>query len=345
METNRLQSSLFCLFLVASGASAKLGGKLLPVPVAFSSPETGIGGGAKLRWQDPYDKPGFADITAYTTQKVQSHMDVEVMRDSLDGIWRFNGYGEFGKFPGKWFGHGNPPEDSLASIYTPVYVGGWFSASRWLDDGWLVGVKGTLENWDIHNDHLGIHRTERFTGGKGGLEANIGIEVTREGRDLATHPKNGSYLKLSVQTSVPGTDFEWQNLTLDASETVTFSDITAVVRGHHEEVWGSVPFWRTPFLGWRKSLRGLPDKRLRGNVAQCLGTEARWNTAIKWLQPALFGEIGKAGGHAEVWTADVNWAAGGGCRFPLAEGKAVLRVDYGWSEVGSGLYVDFGHAF
>jgi hypothetical protein len=345
METNRVHSSLMCLFLVASGASAKLGGKFLPVPVGFSSPETGIGGGAKLRWQDPYDKPGFADITAYTTQKVQSHLDMEVMRDSLDGIWRLNGYGEFGKFPGKWFGLGNPPDDSLASIYTPVYLAGWFSASRWLTGGWLVGAKLTLENWDIHNDHQGIYRTQRFTGDKGGFEADIGIEITREGRDLATNPKSGSYLKLSIQTSVPGTDFDWQNLIADASQTVTFSDITAVVRGHHEEVWGSVPFWKTPFLGNRKFLRGIPDKRLRGEVAQCLGTEVRWNTAIKWLQPALFGEIGKAGGHAEVWTADVNWAAGLGLRAPLADGKAVLRADYGWSEVGSGLYVDFGHAF
>ena len=36
---------------------------------------------------------------------------------------------------------------------------------------------------------------------------------------------------------------------------------------------------------------------------------------------------------------------GVGGRLPLAGGKAVLRVDYGWSRYGSGLYLDFGQAF
>jgi len=345
METKIPTPSPLPLCLLASASIAGMGGKLLPVPVGFSSPETGIGGGAKLRWQDPYDKPGFADITAYTTWKSQSHVEIEVMRDSIQGAWRLDGYAELGKFPGRWFGLGNPPEDSLASVFTPVYAGGWFSASRWLSGGWLVGAKVTVENWDIHNDHNGVFRTEHFTNETGGLEADLGLEVSYEGRDLATNPTKGTYLKGIVQSAIPGTDFDWQDLVLDASQTLTISDFTGVLRGHHEEAFGAIPFWKTPFLGNRKFLRGLPDKRVRGNVAQCLGTEVRWNTKYAWLQPAVFGELGRAGGHSEVWTATPNWAAGLGVRFPLVDGKAVLRADYGWSEVGSGLYVDFGHAF
>jgi hypothetical protein len=63
------------------------------------------------------------------------------------------------------------------------------------------------------------------------------------------------------------------------------------------------------------------------------------------MQPAVFGELGQAGTHEGVWSATPRWAAGIGLRSPLAGGKAVLRADYGWSEFGSGLYVDFGQAF
>ncbi len=349
MNNSIVRVSAFATLFLSAAVPAGMGGKLLPIPVAFSSPETGIGGGAKLRWLDPFDEPGMVDLMAYITQKAQTHAEAEVLRDSIAGAWRLDGYLETGKFPGRWFGAGNPPRDELASVYTPIYYGGWISAGRWLPDGWLVGAKATLENWDIRNDRQGIYATgARFTGDEGGLETNLGLEVSREGRDLPENPKSGAYLKMAALTSVPGTDFDWQDLTIDASYAVSFGEFTSVVRGHHEEAWGSIPFWRTPYMGWRKSLRGLPDKRLRGNVAQCLGTELRWNGPKVWIaqaQPAVFAELGRAEGHRAVWTADANWAAGAGARAVLAEGKAVLRVDYGWSEVGSGLYVDFGQAF
>lgn len=339
-------ATLFC----SAAALAGMGGKLLPIPVIFNNPETGFGGGAKLRWLDPFDKPGMADIMGFVTQEAQMHMEAEVLRDSIDGVWRLNGFLETGKFPGKWFGPGNPPDDSLAGLFTPIYYGGWFSVSRWLPDGWLVGAKATLENWDIRNDGKGIYATgARFTGDKGGLEANIGLEASHEGRDLPENPTRGPYLKMVAQTSIPGTEFSWQDATIDASYAMSVSSFTGVLRGHHEEAWGSIPFWRTPLLGWRKFLRGMPDKRLRGNVAQCVGTELRWNSPKLWsfqIQPAIFGELGRAGGHSDVWEADPNWAAGAGFRIPLAGGKAVLRADLAWSEKGSALrYVDFGHAF
>jgi len=336
------------VLVAVSAVGADLGGKFLPIPVAFNYPETGPGGGAKLRWQDPFDKPGFADVTAYLTSRGQSNLDMEVQRDSIDGKWRVGSYAEFGKYPAKWFGAGDPPDASLEGLYTPIYAGGDLTLGRWLPGGWLVGTKLHLENWDIRNDGKGIFQGRRFTGDHGGLEANLGFTFTYEGRDLPENPKEGSFLDIETQSAIPGTDFDWQDVVADASYTSSLADFTGVVRAHHEEAWGSIPFWRVPFLGYRKSLRGLPDKRLRGNVAQCVGSELRWNGPKIWIfpfQPAVFGELGRAGDHSDVWSADLNWAAGLGVRSPLAGGKAVLRVDYGWSEVGSGLYVDFGQAF
>lgn len=165
---------------------------------------------------------------------------------------------------------------------------------------------------------------------------------------MAENPREGGFAALRFQNSLPGSDFDWRDVQFDASQVSSRGNFTVVLRALHEEAWGRLPFWNTPNLGNTKALRGLPDRRLRGEAVQCLGTEFRWNGPKIWIfptQPALFAELGRAGDHSGVWSADPNLAAGLGMRSPLAGGKAVLRADYAWSAVGSGLYVDFGQAF
>ncbi|MBK9575875.1 MAG: hypothetical protein IPK50_22060 [Fibrobacterota bacterium] len=343
-----MRSVLLAVLLSGSLAPADLGGELLPIPVAFISPETGPGGGAKLRWQDPLDKPGFADLTGYLTVRSQWNVDAEILRDSLFGLWRLGATAEVGEFPAKWYGLGNPPPDEMESEYTPRYLGSEFSVGRWLPAGWRVGGRFQAEEWRIQAQDRGAFRAATWSGQKGGLEANAGMELVFEGRDLPTNPTEGMYAKSAVTVGLPIGDFLWQNLVLDLSMTKSAGSFTGVVRIRHDEAWGGVPFWRVPSLGHKRYLRGVPDRRLRGEVAECIGSEARWNGPKVQgfpLQPALFAELGRAGGHADVWREEMNPAAGGGLRVPLAGGKAVVRVDYGWSFYGSGLYVDFGQAF
>jgi len=348
-STHAIVAAAWLVFLQAQMASGGLGGEFLPIPVAFSYPETGPGGGAKLRWQDPFDHPGYMDLTAYTTVRHQSNVDATVERDSLDGVWRLTAFGEIGRFPEEWFGPGDPPPDSLPGVYTPTYAGGYAQVSRWLPGGFSVGAQLYAENTSIRTNRQGVFAVDSsWVGIHGGTDFDGSLILEREGRDLKENPKSGSYLSLKLQTALPGADFDWQDLVADASDAISQGDFTEVGRIHKEEAWGNVPFWEIPFLGWRKSLRGLPNKQLRGESVQCIGWETRWNGPKIWvfpMQPALFAELGQAGTHGGVWSADPRWAAGFGLRSPLAGGRAVLRADYGWSQFGSGLYVDFGQAF
>lgn len=169
-----------------------------------------------------------------------------------------------------------------------------------------------------------------------------------EGRDLPENPSKGLYAKVATTAGLPLGDFTWQNLVFDASMTKSVGAFTGVARIRHDEAWGGVPLWRVPSLGHKRFLRGLPDRRLRGQVAQCVGSELRWNLPEIFffpLQPAIFAELGRTGGHGDAWREEFNPAGGAGLRVLLAGGKAVLRADYGWSFYGSGLYVDFGQAF
>lgn len=337
--------------LLACGlaAAAAPHGEFIPIPFIFSYPETGVGGGVKLRWQDPMGKPGFMDLTTLASVRGQSDVDGTYERDSLDKVWRVKVFAEAGKFPMKWFGPGDPPADSLEGLYTPLYQGGYLQVIRILPEGYTVGARLRLENTDIRNDGKGIFaQPVSWKAAKGGTDFDLAWIVERERRDLKENPREGSYLGAEFQTSLPGATQEWNQVLFDASDAESMGSFTAVARVHHEEAWGEVPFWEVPALGWRKSLRGLPDKRLRGRAVQCVGLESRWNGPKLWifpLQPALFGELGRAGDHDKVWNADLRWAAGGGLRVPMAGGKAVLRADYGWSDYGAGLYIDFGQAF
>jgi len=63
-SAHAIVATAWLVFLQGPAASGGLGGEFLPIPVAFSFPETGPGGGAKLRWQDPFDHPGYMDLTA-----------------------------------------------------------------------------------------------------------------------------------------------------------------------------------------------------------------------------------------------------------------------------------------
>ncbi|HNY30364.1 MAG TPA: hypothetical protein PKO15_05700 [Fibrobacteria bacterium] len=329
-------------------AMAGAGGKFLPIPVLFTTPETGPGGGAKLRWQDPLDKPGFADLTAYGTVRSQWNADAEFLRDSLWGTWRMGVFVEVGEFSSKWFGLGNPPADDMETRYTPEYLGGEVSLGRWLGNGWLAGARLLVEDRRVRVSDAGAFRAFSWTGQEGGMENNLGLDLMYEGRDLPENPRAGWFAKVSANRGLPSGDFRWQNLSADGSLTRSVGSLTGVGRFHHEEAWGGVPLWRVPALGYKKILRGLPDRRLRGQAVQCIGAEGRWNGPRLWkfpIQPAVFLEGGRAGEHDRVWSEEPNAAGGVGMRLPLAGGKAVLRADYGWSFYGSGLYVDFGQAF
>ena len=337
------------LLLAGFAAAGEKVGEIIPIPFVFSYPETSWGGGAKLRWQDPMGKPGFADFTVLASLRGQSDIDGTYERDSLAGVWRVKVFAERGKFPMKWFGPGNPPADSLEGLYTPLYGGGFVQVNRLLPAGWAMGARLRLEQTDIRNNGQGIFRqVPSWTGPRGGRDFDVTWIAEREGRDLKENPQEGSYCGLQFLNTLPGGDFSWREVVVDASDAESMGSFTSVARFHHEEAWGDVPFWEVPALGWRKSMRGLPDKRLRGRSAQCFGLESRWNGPKLWifpLQPAVFGEVGRAAGHREVWSSDFRWAAGGGIRVPMGGGKAVLRADYGWSEYGNGLYIDFGQAF
>lgn len=320
----------------------------LVIPGLFSFPETGPGLALKARVRDLGGVPGYVDATLAVTMKQQADLSLEWLRDSIGGLWRSTQSVGVGRFPGVWYGPGNPAPDSARARYTPSYLESESRLARYLSDGWAVEGALFLTIQDNEDENEGALLSDAVVARGGTLGAMLGGGVEFEGRDMPSNPRKGTYLRTRGRVSVPGARHRWSSWQTDASQTVSFGPLITVGRIRVLDAWGDIPYWEMPLLGSREALRGLPEGRLRGTAVQCAGVEVRYE--LPWVfgvptQLAVFGEEGRAGTHSSVWSASPSPAGGGGVRVLLDGGNAVLRVDYGVSEVGSGLYIDFGHSF
>lgn len=333
-----------------SATSPESGGRTtrwLVIPALFSLPETGPGAAIKTRGRDFLGVPGYLDATVVVTWKKQIDFDLEWLRDSIAGTWRTRNGVQVGRFPSLWYGPGNPPPDHAKASYDPLYVIAESRVARYLPAGWAVEGSLMLDVEDLTSDHEGAFRAPTVAR-DGGVFVVAGAAIEHEGRDLPEDPRHGVYFRSRAQTSIPGSETVWHSWQNDVSQAFTLWRLTAVGRLRSVNGWGDIPFWETPYLGFREALRGLPDRRLRGEAVQCAGLELRLRMPKLWVAPwqiAAFFEEGRAGSHRGVWTAEPLPAGGGGLRLLLDGGRSVLRADYGVSPKGTGIYLDFGQAF
>lgn len=320
----------------------------LVIPGLFSFPETGPGVALKARVRDVGGVPGYVDATLAVTMKQQADLSLEWLRDSIAQDWRSTQSLGVGRFPGVWYGPGNPAPDSAKARYTPSYIESESRLARYLSYGWAVEGALFLTYQENEDKNEGALLSDEVVARGGTLGAMLGGGIEYEGRDQPSNPRKGTYLRTRGRVSVPGARHRWSSWQTDVSQTGSWRDLIAVGRVRVLDAWGDTPFWEMPYLGSREALRGLPEGRLRGSSVQCVGVEVRY--VLPWVfgvptQVAVFGEEGRAGSHGTVWSASPKPAGGGGVRALLDGGQAVLRIDYGVSEVGSGLYIDFGHSF
>lgn len=319
----------------------------LVIPAFFILPETGPGIAMKARARNLLG-PGYVDATMAMTMKKQADIELRWLRDSIGGAWRTRQNLEIGRFPSIWYGEGNPPPDSMKARYMPTYLMADTRLARYFAHGWAMEGSLGLDLEQMNRKQEGAFLTKSVIAPDGGGFWIAGAALEYDERDLAENPTRGAYLRVQSRTALPGSYSVWTQWQNDASQAWSLWRFTAIARVRTVGAWGNVPFWELPALGFRDAMRGLPNRRLRGDAVQCGGTEVRFNVPKLWgtqWQVATFLEEGRAGSHRGVWTAGVLPAAGGGFRLVLDSGKAILRADIGASPEGKGIYLDFGQAF
>lgn len=127
-----------------------------------------------------------------------------------------------------------------------------------------------------------------------------------------------------------------------------FGDQTSVLAFHFRSHFtaGSPPFQEYALLGGREIMRGYYEGRFRDNNA--LQLQAEYRRHIYWRFGAtLFAAAGEVWNRfEEISFTNPKLSAGAGLRFNLNPDDTMnLRIDYGISPHGSGLYITIGEAF
>lgn len=105
-----------------------------------------------------------------------------------------------------------------------------------------------------------------------------------------------------------------------------------------------IPFFILPTLGGSEDLRGFTEFRFRDRNLLVLNAEYRWE-AFSGLDLALFADAGQVAPRArQLDLGELKTAAGFGFRFNTAK-SVFLRVDMGFSNEGSRVFMKFGHVF
>jgi hypothetical protein len=208
----------------------------------------------------------------------------------------------------------------------------------------------------------------RILGCGGGFDNVLRLALSLDTRDFEPDPNDGVYAELSseIGTKALGSQYDYLRVMLSVrgfySPIPKYADLVIAVRGLYEVQSSGTPFFSQvwlPFiddnhegLGGFRTLRGYDQDRFVGPVIALSNFELRWTfTHVKALKQDFglmlvpFLDMGRVFDNVPQ-TSFVNWKRAQGAGFRIAWNEAtVLMADYGVSDEGSGLYLNFNHIF
>jgi outer membrane protein assembly factor BamA len=332
------------------------GGSLIPLPVIFYQPETGLGFGLtainyyRATPGDTISPPSSVSFVGiYTTKKqlvlaVSSDMFVDEDR------WRLSSGVSYWKFPTKYWGIGNDTPDSAEEDYTPKALTLKLWPQRRIAAGWYAGLAANIIDRRITEaTEDGLIDSGLAPGIEDEQSVGLGGSLIRDSRDNKVYPRRGSYHKLLVDLFADAwfgdNGFGVYTLDLRRYFPVAGTHVIAL-QALGIATSGEPPFDLYPQLGGESLLRGYYQGRYRDRSLLALQGEYRI---------PLFGRFGAAGfvGLGQVapdigsFGLDRFWVAGGaGLRFLLAKREGLnIRADFAFGEGSSGFYLSIGEAF
>jgi outer membrane protein assembly factor BamA len=340
----------------AAEAPADDGPTLIPLPVVFYQPETGLGFGVtailyyRMTPGDTISPPSsLSPVAIYTTNK-QIILGVWSEMYLAEDRWRVSSGISYSKFPNKFWGIGNDTPDSAEEDYTPrtLEMRAW--PQRRIAAGWFAGFSATLIDRrlsEIQED--GLLESGLVPGAEDGQVVGFGGSLVRDTRSSTVYPRSGAYHQLLVELfpEVWIGDFGLGRYTLN------LRGYFAVARTHVVALQaigvatsGDPPFDMMPELGGEILLRGYFQGRYRDR--HLLALQGEYRLPLFWrLGAAAFVGVGQVAPELSGFGLDRFWTSGGlGLRFLLAEDEGLnIRADFAFGEGSSAFYLSLGEAF
>ncbi len=340
-------------------ATAPRGNTLVPLPVFFYMPETGVGFGAIVGYYfrlsgttrpDTVGRnlPSFVFPILIYTSKKQIITQLRTELYPARGRYRLTGLLGYSKFPTKFWGIGNytPEEDSTR--YTAGTFDVMLELQRQLAVGWYIGVIGQVAHRKLLSAEFD---TGTVPGTEDGNIVGVGLSVARDTRTNTTFPQSGSFhqIRATLFDGAFGSDFDYGTLSLDFRKYLSpRNGHVLAIRLYGVGTTGGPPFERLAMLGGDLLLRGYYIGRFRDKDLLALQAEYR---ATIWRRIGAVAFVGAgqvASDLADFAVAGFKPSAGLGLRFLLSPQEGLnIRADFGRGfDVGSsGFYLSLGEVF
>ena len=322
------------------------------LPVMFHTPETGIGGGIAGSYfykEHVEAKPSsFKWITFYTEKK-------QIIVGLIPEIYLMGGSRRvlasigFEDYPNVFYGIGSGTHVDEEEDYREKFFDLEISYEMELRRNLRIGPR-----LEFRRSHVTeVEEDGNLAGGRiPGVEkhrnASIGLVLVHDGRDNILYPMHGSYLRISSNYSgdVTWSDYRYSRHSLDLRHFFGLGSRQVIgLRAYFAAAEGSPPFQSMPRLGGAELMRGFTRGRFRDNLAYV--GQAEYRLKLMWrLGFAAFAALGDVAGRIDDFTGSkVKYSGGAGMRFRLNDEGMNLRLDFGFTEEGSGFYFIAEEAF
>ncbi len=180
----------------------------------------------------------------------------------------------------------------------------------------------------------------------------LGLGILCDHRDLIMTPSHGYYIAGTVTFHQPlwGSDFNFVKLTFDGRKFFDFQTAgksVLALQFKTELNLGDVPLTELSQLGGEMSMRGYMLGRYRDRNS--FQSQIEFRQHLVWrIGLTAFAGAGTVAPQPSnlVRLNNIKTAAGVGFRFNInRQDPANLRIDYGMTEEGGGIYISFGEAF
>jgi hypothetical protein len=344
-------------------AEDSLSSTLVPIPVVFYQPETGLGFGATAVYTyymgraadakegKPILPSTIAPVALYTTKK-QIIVALRAELFPIGSPYRLVGEAAFTKFPNKFWGIGNDTPDALEEDYTPIAVSFLAEGQMEMVRNWYFGASVQFAHRELQEVEPGGLLDSGFVpGAEDGNLIGLGLLFTYDTRRNVWYPRSSSLhqLRATLFDGTFGSDYEYLSVSLDLRRYLPlFGTHVLALRAYGSGTTSSPPFDVMPQLGGDRLLRGYFQGRYRDQDLVALQAEYRF--PVWWrFGAAVFGGAGQVAPEIEGFRLNAfHTSAGFGVRFLLAEEQAVhLRADFAWglNKETSGFYLGIGEAF
>ena len=329
---------------------------ILPIPIAYYTPETGLAGGAGLLYffrpegTSARIRPSTTALFLIYTEKKQFITQISGEWYFQGGLWRVDGDFLFMRYPQKFFGIGNNTSANMEENYTSRIARMEFKALRSLSPGLNVGLTGLFENRELSDiSPTGLLSGGTILGRTGGTTVGIGPLMTFDTRDNVFAAEQGNYHLLSVVafSGSLGSDYPYTKTVVNLRQYVPLGEGQVLaLQMYGSFLSGSPPFHKLAELGGQETMRGYFEGRFRDH--HYLTTQVEYRTPLFWrIGFVAFAGLGEVAHEIRQFNLPgIKPSYGVGFRyfFNIQE-KLNLRVDFGFGNNSSGLYIGPAEAF